>query len=226
MPTASACTLARMPRGKGRAMRWPDQQGPGTGAPPGPLTCCCSEGRSSWMQYELASARTSVTGGCSGVPAYEPVADLWAARDASAPVKYARDTVSTTASALSPAASVALWACGASIFQPPNARAAIATTSVSENRADTLRVSAQLSGPMSPAVADLERLRDRSRLDRKNEGTGMDTATSGSGGAVAPPTVSEAFWALIDASWSVVELSELVALCKAMEDAFARQRPW
>jgi hypothetical protein len=97
---------------------------------------------------------------------------------------------------------------------------------MSENRADTLRVSAQLSGPMSPAVADLERLRGRSRLDRKNEGTGMDTGRSGSGGAVAPPTVCEAFWALIDANWSAVELSELVALCKAMEDAFARRRPW
>lgn len=53
----------------------------------------------------------------------------------------------------------------------------------------------------------------------------MDTVRHRSGAAVAPPTVSEAFWALVDANWSVAELSELVALCKVMEDAFARQRP-
>ena len=80
---------------------------------------------------------------------------------------------------------------------------------------------------MTPAGPELERPRWRSRLDRGKEGTGMDTVRHRSGAAVVPlPTVNEAFWALVDANWSVAELTELVALCKAMEDAFARQRSW
>jgi hypothetical protein len=44
-----------------------------------------------------------------------------------------------------------------------------------------------------------------------------------SGTPRATPTVNEEFWALVDACWSRDELAELVALWKAMEDAYARQ---
>ncbi len=52
----------------------------------------------------------------------------------------------------------------------------------------------------------------------------MDTVRPRSGAAVVP-TANETFWALVDASWSASDLDELVALCKAMEDAYTRQRP-
>jgi hypothetical protein len=50
----------------------------------------------------------------------------------------------------------------------------------------------------------------------------MDTVRRRSGATVVTPTVSEAFWELVDANWSTDELAELVALCKAMEDACRR----
>jgi hypothetical protein len=50
----------------------------------------------------------------------------------------------------------------------------------------------------------------------------MDTVRRRSGATVVTPTVNEAFWKLVDASWSLEELAELVALCKAMEDAYQR----
>jgi hypothetical protein len=50
----------------------------------------------------------------------------------------------------------------------------------------------------------------------------MDTGRGGSGATEALPTVNEAFWAIVDVTWSPDELAELVALCKAMEDAYAR----
>ncbi len=49
----------------------------------------------------------------------------------------------------------------------------------------------------------------------------MDTARR-SGATVAPTTVNKAFWKVVDATWSPDELAELVALCKAMEDAYQR----
>jgi hypothetical protein len=50
----------------------------------------------------------------------------------------------------------------------------------------------------------------------------MDTVRRRSGATVVTPTVNETFWKLVDASWSPEELAELVALCKAMEDAYQR----
>jgi hypothetical protein len=50
----------------------------------------------------------------------------------------------------------------------------------------------------------------------------MDTARRRSGGAIVSPTLSQAFWELVDANWTHEELAELVALYKAMEDAFWR----
>jgi hypothetical protein len=50
----------------------------------------------------------------------------------------------------------------------------------------------------------------------------MDTVRRRSGATVVPPTVNETFWTLVDQSWSSDELAELVALCKAMEDAYQR----
>jgi hypothetical protein len=50
----------------------------------------------------------------------------------------------------------------------------------------------------------------------------MDTGRRRSGAVVATPTANEAFWAIVDATWSREELAELVALCKAMEDAYTR----
>jgi hypothetical protein len=52
----------------------------------------------------------------------------------------------------------------------------------------------------------------------------MDTGRRRSGAATATPTVNEEFWALVDACWSREELAELVALWKAMEDAYTRQQ--
>jgi ribonuclease HI len=50
----------------------------------------------------------------------------------------------------------------------------------------------------------------------------MDTVRRRSGATVVTPTISEAFWGLVDANWSTNELAELVALCKAMENAYRR----
>lgn len=50
----------------------------------------------------------------------------------------------------------------------------------------------------------------------------MDTARRRSGAAAATPTVNREFWTLVDATWSAEEIAELVALCKAMEDAYQR----
>jgi hypothetical protein len=50
----------------------------------------------------------------------------------------------------------------------------------------------------------------------------MDTVRRRSGATVMTPTVSEAFWGLVDANWSTDELAELVALCKAIENAYLR----
>jgi hypothetical protein len=50
----------------------------------------------------------------------------------------------------------------------------------------------------------------------------MDTVRRRSGATSVSPTVSKAFWELVDANWSVEELAELVALYKAMEDAYGR----
>jgi hypothetical protein len=52
----------------------------------------------------------------------------------------------------------------------------------------------------------------------------MDTGQRRSGVNVATPTVNEEFWALVDASWSREDIAELVALWKAMEDAYTRQQ--
>ncbi|HEY4620758.1 MAG TPA: hypothetical protein VIG93_03590 [Gaiellaceae bacterium] len=52
----------------------------------------------------------------------------------------------------------------------------------------------------------------------------MDTVRRSAGGTAVPPTVNEAFWAIVDAIWSPEELAELVALCKAMEDAYTRTK--
>ena len=51
----------------------------------------------------------------------------------------------------------------------------------------------------------------------------MDTGRW-SGAASATPTVNEEFWAIVDSTWSREELAELVALCKAMEDAYTRTK--
>jgi hypothetical protein len=73
------------------------------------------------------------------------------------------------------------------------------------------------------SIRDLELRCERFRLwGGKNEGTGMDTGRRRSGDVVATPTVNEEFWAIVDATWSRNELAELVALCKAMEDAYTR----
>jgi hypothetical protein len=53
----------------------------------------------------------------------------------------------------------------------------------------------------------------------------MDTGRRRSGAAVDTPTVNEEFWRIVDACWSREELAELVALWKAMEDAYVRRRP-
>lgn len=53
----------------------------------------------------------------------------------------------------------------------------------------------------------------------------MDDGRRRSGAVAATPTVNEEFWALVDAGWSREELGELVALWKAMEDAYTRQKP-
>lgn len=50
----------------------------------------------------------------------------------------------------------------------------------------------------------------------------MDTVRRRSGATAVSPTTNEAFWAIVDATWSVDEVIELVALCKAMEDAYRR----
>ena len=50
----------------------------------------------------------------------------------------------------------------------------------------------------------------------------MDTVRRRSGATVAPPTVNETFWTLVDETWPPEELAELVALCKAIEDAYRR----
>jgi hypothetical protein len=50
----------------------------------------------------------------------------------------------------------------------------------------------------------------------------MDSVRRRFGAAVAPPTVNQSFWDLVDANWSAEELAELVALCKAIEDAYRR----
>jgi hypothetical protein len=52
----------------------------------------------------------------------------------------------------------------------------------------------------------------------------MDTGQRRSGVNVATPTVNEEFWALVDASWSRDDIADLVALWKAMEDAYTRQQ--
>lgn len=52
----------------------------------------------------------------------------------------------------------------------------------------------------------------------------MDTGRRRSGAVVATPTVNEEFWTIVDACWSREELAELVALWKAMEDAYSRQQ--
>ena len=52
----------------------------------------------------------------------------------------------------------------------------------------------------------------------------MDTGRRRSGAVVATPTVNEEFWTIVDACWSREELAELVALWKAMEDAYTRQQ--
>jgi hypothetical protein len=57
----------------------------------------------------------------------------------------------------------------------------------------------------------------------ERRGLGMDTGQRRSGATVATPTVNEEFWALVDASWSRDDIEELVALWKAMEDAYTRQ---
>lgn len=50
----------------------------------------------------------------------------------------------------------------------------------------------------------------------------MDTVRRRSGATMAPPTVNETFWTLVDEAWPPDELAELVALCKAIEDAYQR----
>ena len=45
------------------------QQAPGSGVPPGPARCWSTTPWVSSRQYDVASARTSVSGGCTGVPA-------------------------------------------------------------------------------------------------------------------------------------------------------------
>jgi hypothetical protein len=50
----------------------------------------------------------------------------------------------------------------------------------------------------------------------------MDTVRRRSGATMAPPTVNETFWTLVDETWPPEELAELVALCKAIEDAYQR----
>lgn len=52
----------------------------------------------------------------------------------------------------------------------------------------------------------------------------MDTGQRRSGVTVATPTANEEFWSLVDAGWSLEEIGELVALWKAMEDAYQRQQ--
>jgi hypothetical protein len=74
---------------------------------------------------------------------------------------------------------------------------------------------------VSAPPGDLVSVAERNTLALGKRRTGMDTARR-SGAPVAPPTVNQAFWGLVDATWSREELAELVALCKAMEDAYSR----
>jgi hypothetical protein len=50
----------------------------------------------------------------------------------------------------------------------------------------------------------------------------MDTERRRSGATMAPPTVNESYWALVDAGWTPEDVSVLVALWKRLEDAHAR----
>jgi hypothetical protein len=68
----------------------------------------------------------------------------------------------------------------------------------------------------------LELRRERNRLAVGKRRTGMDAAQGWLGATVAPETVNETFWTLVDDTWPPEELAELVALCKAIEDAYRR----
>ena len=114
---------------------------PGSGAPPGPARCCSTAPCSSCRQYDDSSARTSVMGGCTIPPAYEPVALRWASRLAWAPVNAARIVVATRAEAAFETSFEALSARGKSIRQPPTATAAIIRPSARPNRVDMRYVS-------------------------------------------------------------------------------------
>ena len=88
------------------------------------------------MQYVVASARTSVIGGCTTAPAYEPVAMRWASRLAWAPVKEAFSVVEMSAETSSDTPDDATSLPGTSIRQPPKATAAIVRPIVRAKRED------------------------------------------------------------------------------------------
>jgi hypothetical protein len=68
----------------------------------------------------------------------------------------------------------------------------------------------------------LETRTERFRLAAGKRRRRMDTVRRGSGATTAPLTVNETFWTLVDEAWPPEELAELVALCKAIEDAYRR----